>query len=274
MASFALVAHPKHPEAFKLALEAEGRLLGHGHAADVITGPGPWTAGEYDLAVSFGGDGTMLRTVHLAMPAGVPVMGVNLGKLGYLTDVATEDVSRAIELFLAGRVAVEERMTLRTWIRHQGAEPILVERAALNDVVLARSNCGHTIRVRAWIEDQPFIVYPADGLIISTPTGSTGYNLSAGGPVVSPGMEMLLMTPVSPHTLFDRTLVLPVSTTVRLELIDQRDASVAIDGVDVAQLHSGDSLICSGGPLRARLARLEGPTFHRLLRSKFGLNGG
>lgn len=274
MARFALVAHPHRPEAVKMALEAEAWLRDGGHSGDMVTDPRPWTVGEYDLAVSFGGDGTMLRTVHLALPAGVPVMGVNLGKLGYLTDVAPDDVCRAIELFLDGRVPVEERMTLRTWVRHQGAEPVLVERAALNDVVLERANCGHTIRVRVWIEEQSFMVYPADGLILSTPTGSTGYNLSAGGPVVSPGMEMLLLTPVSPHTLFDRTLVVPVGTTIRLELIDQRDASVAIDGVNVALLHSGDSLICSGGPLRARLARVGGPSFHGLLRSKFRLSGG
>jgi NAD+ kinase len=286
MANVAFVTHPERPEAVALAgrmgtwLRDRGHQVraAEGHAQPLVTDTG--TEDDIDLAVSFGGDGTMLRAVELASPAGVPVLGVNLGHLGYLTEVEPAGLQAALERFLAGDYGVEERMTLQVVV-YGGASAADVEEGrtsptqslvALNEMVVEKKvPPGHTVRLAASIADRPFITYVADGILVATPTGSTAYNLSARGPIVSPHLRALIVTPVSPHMLFDRPLVLGPSETVRLELLSGGPAVLVVDGSCLEHLEPGDAVVCRAGPHPARLVTFGRRDFHSILKAKFNL---
>lgn len=281
MAVVALVVHPGRPEAVKLAGRAAGWLTDAGHRVVVaaedrrLSGlPGALAAPEAeavagaDLAVSLGGDGTMLRTVQLALPDGVPVLGVNLGRLGYLSAVEPSRLCDALEGFLSGQVGTEERLVLDVRLS-TGGQPL----TALNEAVLEKTVPGHTVRLGLSLSGEPFITYAADGVIVSTPTGSTAYNLSARGPILSPTLRALLVTPVSPHMLFDRSLVLEPDSVVRLDVLRERAAALVVDGAQVGVLQPGDAVICTGGAKPARLVHLtDRPAFHSIVKAKFHLS--
>jgi NAD+ kinase len=286
MANVAFVTHPERPEAVALAgrmgtwLRDRGHQvrIAEGHAQPLVTDTG--TEADIDLAVSFGGDGTMLRAVELASPAGIPVLGVNLGHLGYLTEVEPAGLQAALERFLAGDYGVEERMTLQVVVYGGASAPDVEEgRAsstrsliALNEMVVEKKvPPGHTVRLAASIADRPFITYVADGILVATPTGSTAYNLSARGPIVSPHLRALIVTPVSPHMLFDRPLVLGPSETVRLELLSGGPAVLVVDGSCLEHLEPGDTVVCRAGPHPARLVTFGRRDFHSILKAKFNL---
>jgi NAD+ kinase len=286
MANVAFVTHPERPEAVALAgrmgtwLRDRGHQVraAEGHAQPLVTDTG--TEDDIDLAVSFGGDGTMLRAVELASPAGVPVLGVNLGHLGYLTEVEPAGLQAALERFVAGDYGVEERMTLQVVV-YGGASAADVEEGrasptqslvALNEMVVEKKvPPGHTVRLAASIADRPFITYVADGILVATPTGSTAYNLSARGPIVSPHLRAVIVTPVSPHMLFDRPLVLGPSETVRLELLSGGPAVLVVDGSCLEHLEPGDAVVCRAGPHPARLVTFGRRDFHSILKAKFNL---
>jgi NAD+ kinase len=285
MAHVAFVTHPERPEAAALAGRVGTWLREQGHEARVAEGhahalaSGP-TDDDIDLAVSFGGDGTMLRAVELASPAGVPVLGVNLGHLGYLTEVEPSGLQSALERFLAGDYGVEERMTLQVTVQCAPSAEDTEDRAtpptrsllALNEMVVEKPvPPGHSIRLAASIADRPFITYAADGILVATPTGSTAYNLSARGPIVSPHLRALIVTPVSPHMLFDRPLVLGPSETFRLELLSGGPAVLVVDGSCVEHLGPGDAVVCRAGHHPARLVTFGRRDFHAILKAKFNL---
>ena len=212
----------------------------------------------------------MLRTVHLAAPEGVPVLGVNVGQLGYLTDVEPQSWASAVERFLAGEYQLEARMLLSVVVRRASQdEPADL---ALNEAVLEKDAMGHTVRLRVEIDGQFFTTYVADGFIVATPTGSTAYSLSAHGPVVAPGHHALLLTPVCPHGLFDRSMVLAPGTHVRLEVCGHRPASLAVDGRHRGRLEVGDSIECTASGTLAQLVTFGQRNVHAILKSKFGLN--
>lgn len=281
MAIIAFVAHQTRVAARDLAGEAVEWLTADGHEVRVTeddaaaVGLEKWArpADELvdgvDLAVSLGGDGTMLRTVDLFSAKDIPVLGVNVGQLGYLTEVEPADLQGALERFLAGDYAIEERMTLEVVVETGGREQ--ARYTALNEAMLEKADSGHTVRIAADIDGRPFLTYAADGIIVATPTGSTAYNLSARGPVVSPRHRALLMTPVSPHMLFDRCLVLDPSEWIRLEVLDDRRAVLVVDGNSWGTFGGGDAIICRAGPRPARLVSFGGRDFHHILKAKFGL---
>ncbi len=281
MAVVALVIHPHRKVAATLAESTAHWLTSQGHQVripdtrpDAVAGgwPDPAAARDLDLAVSLGGDGTMLRTVELACPAGVPVMGVNLGRLGYLTEVEAADLEAALKRFLDGDYLIEERMTLQVELAPAGGTMSIRPRLALNELAVEKSQSGHTIHLAVAIGGKPFITYSADGLIVATPTGSTAYNLSARGPIVSPCLRALVLTPVSPHMLFDRPLVLEPNQSVRLELLADRPAVLVVDGVHHAQLTPGDAVSSRAGPMPARLVTFRDRDFYAILKAKFGLS--
>lgn len=225
-----------------------------------------------ELAVSLGGDGTMLRAVDAVGAAEVPVLGVNIGHLGYLTAVESDDLLTALDRFLAGDYEIEERMTLEVAPELAGAAaeaPLAT--IALNEAWLEKTVPGHTVRLAVTIGDCPWTTYAADGLIVSTPTGSTAYNLSVRGPIVSPHMAALVLTPVSPHMLFDLSLVLGPAEPVRIEVLDDVPASLLADGRPVATLHGGDAVTCRAGPHNARFVSFGRREFFRIVKTKFGL---
>ncbi len=220
-----------------------------------------------DLAVSLGGDGNMLRVVRCVADHGVPVLGVNFGQLGYLTEIEPGDAIAAIERFFAGAHQVEERM--RLGVQVEGLDdPIL---PGLNEVVVEKVDPGRTVRLEVELNGDFFTTYAADGLIVATPTGSTAYSLSARGPIVDPMHRALLLTPVASHSLFDRSLVLSPEDCVRIRVLEDREALVAVDGNVVARLEVGQAVVCSAADTPACLVSFGGKDFHRTLKSKFGL---
>ena len=231
-------------------------------------------AAEADLAISLGGDGTMLRTVKLVGGANVPIIGVNVGLLGYLTEVEPDALHPALERWFAGSEAgewhIDERMLLAVSLQRAGV-PARQTWTALNEGVVEKQEAGHTIRLQVWIDGTPFTSYAADGLILATPTGSTAYSLSARGPVLSPRLRAVLMTPVSPHMLFDRSLVLDPSELVEVEVIGHRAATLSIDGQPAATMAEGDRVCVAPSEQVARFVRFGDRRFHQILKAKFGL---
>ena len=285
MTDVLVVAHRERIEAAALARSAATWLADHGHTAwmtpadaepldllDLVSERKPASAG---LVLSLGGDGTMLRAVKMLGGAGVPIVGVNVGLLGYLTEVEAPSLTSALDRWAAGSAAggwhIEERMMLDATLRRHGDDSS-VSWTALNEAVVEKQEAGHTVRLLVRIDGAVFTSYAADGLIIATPTGSTAYSLSARGPVVSPKHRALLLTPVSPHMLFDRSLVLDPDEEVEIELLGHRVATLSIDGQAEASLAEGDTLVVRASMAVARFVRFGERRFHQILKTKFGLS--
>jgi NAD+ kinase len=217
----------------------------------------------------------MLRAVKMLRGAAVPIIGVNAGLLGYLTEVEPPALVGALERWAAGSHEggwrVEERMMLDATL-HRLGEDRTETWTALNEAVVEKQEAGHTVRLLVRIDGAPFTSYAADGLIIATPTGSTAYSLSARGPVVSPKHRALLLTPVSPHMLFDRSLVLDPDEHVEIEVLGHRPATLSIDGQTAASLAEGDTVVVQASTSVARFVRFGERRFHQILKTKFGLS--
>jgi NAD+ kinase len=224
------------------------------------------TAGELgrrsDLIVSLGGDGTMLRAMRLADKQRAPVLGVNLGKLGFLAEIDVPELPEALTAVDAHEFSLEPRLAVDAVV---GDKTV----TAFNDVAVVRypGQGGGQIAVR--VDDQPFIGYAADALVVATPTGSTAYSFSAGGPIVTPSVEALLVTPASPHSSFNRGLVLSVNDTLSLDILPgSGDLAVEVDGEVAAQVKAGDRIDLRGRPGAARVVRLGRTTFYERARRK------
>jgi NAD+ kinase len=262
------VVHPQRPDAADLVKEAAAWLEGRGHVARVLESDDEAVA-DLDLAVSLGGDGTMLRTVDRVAGFGVPVMGVNLGQLGYLAEVEPSHLITALERFLAGEHTIVERMRMAV---HIDAASCAGDYPALNEAVVGKTPTGQVARLAVTVDGEAFTTYVADGLIVATPTGSTAYAWSAGGPIIAPEAQALLLTPVAAHMLFDRSLVLLPTATIRLEVVGDRRATVSVDGRNLGELDEGDAIECTAAGNPARLVTFEPRSFLSILKAKFGLN--
>ncbi|HYI62791.1 MAG TPA: NAD(+)/NADH kinase [Acidimicrobiales bacterium] len=276
MSTVALCRHPDRARAEALSDEVTAWLAARGHAT---TGD----AEGADLLVSVGGDGTMLRAVAQAAPHGTPVLGINVGQLGYLTEVDPSHWQDALLRWEEGRSPVVERMLLSVRLEREG-DPDLYEEPddappalddghylALNEAVVEKTPIGRMVRLAVHLDDAVFATYAADGMIVATPTGSTAYALSARGPILDPAHRALVLAPVAPHMVFDRPLVLTPETRVRLVVSGERPATVAIDGRSVGELHVGDALVVTAAATSARLVTSGESNFHEILKAKFGL---
>lgn len=282
MAVIAFIPHRTRPDAASRTKAAIAWLEELGHEARVpaaeaaVTGLEAWACppdrltNRLDLAVAMGGDGTMLRAVDLVSQAGVPVLGVYFGHLGYLTEVDPVDLDDALDRFLAGSYRVEERMTLEVALTSADGGPVQT-RVALNEAVVQRASGSLTVRIDVRVDGAQFKTYVADGLIVATPTGSTAYNLSVRGPIVEPELEAILLTAVSPHELFDRTLVFGSSRELRLEVLEGRPTELVVDGFHVSLLEPGDVVVCRRATTQARLVVFRPRDFLGVLKAKFGL---
>ena len=277
-----IVAHHQRPEAVILTEEACAWLgtRGHrtwmtpedAHALGLAHLAAEMRPGAADLVLSLGGDGTMLRTFQLLDGAPSPVIGVNVGMLGYLTEVEPPMMPAALERFVAGDFEIEQRMMLAVSVDRVGDDRGRATTwRSLNEAVLEKHESGHTVRLQVGIEGAPFTTYAADGLIIATPTGSTAYSLSARGPIVSPTHRAMVLTPVSPHMLFDRSLVLDPDQAVEVEVLGHRPVDLAVDGRKVASLVEGDTVRCLAAAEAAMFVRFGRRRFHQILKAKFGL---
>lgn len=277
MATVLLVVHEDRPEAvaqadtLAVALEADDHDVSRSDDSRYVGESGKSLVGDFDLVVSLGGDGSILRAIGLLDGRPTPVLGVNHGELGYLATVEPEEAHSAVLQTLAGEHDLEERMMLRVEVWRAGAlKPETVDHA-LNEAVVERAAGGQTIRVGVSLDGESFTSYAADGLIAATPTGSTAYAFSARGPIVDPLHRAIQLTPVSPHMLFDRTLVLDPATEVGLEVLGRRTASCTVDGRQVADLAEGDRVVCLASDRVARLVTFGNRDLRRLLVTRFGL---
>jgi NAD+ kinase len=246
------------------------RVVASAEEAELL-GPGAPVAVDPDarpeLVVAIGGDGTVLRAVRGAGDGDAAILGINLGELGYLAECEPVGWEAALDAYFAGRHRIEERLRVTGTLLDGRVLP-----AGLNEVVIEKQAVGRTIRLEVHIDGEFFTSYVADGLIVATPTGSTAYSLSARGPIVAPAHRALVMTPVSPHTLFDRSLVLEPDSVVAVAVTGDRDAAISIDGQDHGTLRAGEVITITASPHPARFVTVRGRNFHQILKAKFGLS--
>lgn len=284
MTAVLIMAHHERPDARSLADSTASWLVERGHEAWMLPHDATTSHLEHlsadrppieaDLLVCLGGDGTMLRAVRLLDGAPVPMLGVNFGRLGYLTEVEADSITDALDRFElgpdAGQWHLDQRMMLSVVATDADGVDVGSWRA-LNEAVVEKRVSGQTVHLLVRIDGAPFTSYAADGLIVSTPTGSTAYSLSARGPVVSPKHRALLVTPVAPHMLFDRSLVLDPTEIAQIEVLGEREASVVVDGRPVCNLSTGATVVCTPATSTARFVRFGTHHYHQVLKAKFGL---
>jgi len=227
---------------------------------------------DLDLVFVFGGDGTLLRAAEAVGRSGVPLLGVNFGHLGFLSELERSGLDDGLKQLLDNGFSVEERLVLEAEVDNGDRVDTL---RALNDIIVAKVATGRAIRLAVSIGGEPLVSWAADGVIVATATGSTAYSFSAGGPVVSPHIDCIVVTPVSPHGLFDRSIIVPPDEEVVLDLMGELDpASLSADGLPATKLAPGAQVRLRAGKDRIRLAKLEPRPFWRLVREKFHLAPG
>lgn len=221
---------------------------------------------QADLAVVLGGDGTMLNIACSLFRHEVPLVGINLGRLGFLADVALDTMLESMEEMLNGEFEAEERFLVTVTVRRQGEN--IYEAHAFNDAVVSKGATARLIELEVFVDGQFVYSQRSDGLIISTPTGSTAYALSAGGPILHPTLEALVLVPICPHTLSNRPIAVNSESTVELLLIHADDARVHLDGQRHFDLKANDWVILRRAPQSVRLLHPEGHSYYDMLRQK------
>jgi NAD+ kinase len=218
-----------------------------------------------DMVIAFGGDGTILRAARLAARAGVPILGVNLGGFGFLAELSTADLPSALPDLVAGRYELDERMMLQAEADRIDADALL----ALNDVVVTTRGVARVLRLRVLVNGEHLASYPADGVIVATPTGSTAYSLSAGGPILHPKVDAVVITPISPHTFNARSVVVDRNDTVDVELtVPSQDATVTVDGRVGLPMGETWRVRVRRARQTTRFIRLRSSSFYSILRTK------
>lgn len=220
-----------------------------------------------DCVLVLGGDGTLLNAARKLAPKGIPVLGVNLGNLGFLTGIELSELQAGLDSLARGEVYYEERMMLEAEVMRDDSS--INKFYALNDMVISKGAFSRMIRLKMSVSGQYVETFPADGLIVSSPTGSTAYCLSAGGPIVSPELEAMILTPICPHNLYSRPLVISPTEEIRISMVTQGvEAMLTVDGQHGIQLRNEDAVVVRKAPFYARLVRLEGQNFFAVLRKK------
>ncbi len=226
-----------------------------------------------DALVTLGGDGTLLRGARFLDGRDIPILGVNLGRLGFLTSCQSEDFDAALRNLASGDYVAQPRMALSARAIDQAGEARKQWRA-LNDFVLHKGGFARVVRLNVFVDDESIGNYAADGVVISTPTGSTAYSLSAGGPVVVPTLESIIITPISPHTLAIRSLVIPADAEVTVEVSDSpTELLVTVDGQVGTSFVRGEKLKVRKADNPVRIVRFPGATFFERMRVKLGWGG-
>ena len=264
-----ILTHPKIPVSETLGGEIQEWL----HAQGVRTWVGSsWSAeehdaplGELDALIALGGDGTLLRTARLAAPHALPMLGINLGRLGFLAEITPDRWRWALNRVLNGDFWVEKRLMLRVEVRRDG-EQVHRDLDALNEVVVSRGGVARVVRVTTEVNDAYLTTYVADGVIVSTPTGSTAYALAAGGPILSPELDNLTIVPIAPHLSLARPLILHADAVISMRVRTDHKAILTTDGQAYVELQDGDRVVVASSPNQAHFIRF-GPRdyFHQSL---------
>jgi NAD+ kinase len=267
-----ILYHPLNEAAYPLAEELKVFLGSEGVSAWLCSA---WKCDEAraqvdktDLILTIGGDGTILRAAEVVVPEPIPITGVNLGKLGFMTELRAEEVKTELPALLAGKGWVDERSMLEAELAATEQEAPRIFHA-LNDVVLARGEIARVVYVETSIDNEPLTTYKADGVMVSTATGSTGYALAAGGPVLHPRAEEFLLVPILPHLSLAHDLVLPAKTVVRLRIRTTHKATLSIDGHINMPLPSGAVVTVKHSPNTIRFLRIHAEKFYHSLEQRF-----
>lgn len=219
--------------------------------------------GDADLVLAIGGDGTLIRAAYLVSDRGTPIMGVHYGRFGFVTQVRPQDAKKVLQCFLEGKCKIQERMMAKTELLRDGE--CIAELHSLNESVVQRSATTRMLTFDVHVDGSQVSRYPADGVMVATPTGSTAYNLSAGGPVVDPRMDALILTAIMPHTLSSRPLVLHPESSVEIKVESREECVLSADGHSRLHLLSGDYVRVTRSPRRTRLVCTdEGDFFEKL----------
>jgi NAD+ kinase len=273
-----ILHHPKKPESLTIAAEM-GRFLKQ-HGVEEIWHESAWEQEavmdhlpNVDLLVTLGGDGTLLRAARLGAAHGVPMLGVKMGRLGFLAEVEPDDWQGPLEQMLEGNYWTEERLMVRARLERprdtDGEKVTICEYDALNDVVLSRGGLARIVRISVKLDGGYLTTYTCDGLIVSTATGSTGYALAAHGPILPPELRNILVIPIAPHLSMDRAVVLAEGTEIRMDASSDHEAMLTVDGQFVIEVYEGDEVVVVGSPHLARFIRLrERSYFYQALTDK------
>ena len=227
---------------------------------------------EVDLIISLGGDGTLLRAARLAATEDIPVFGVNLGGLGFLTQIGINDLEKSLEKLYQGRYFIDERMMLNCTVKRKEEE--IKKFTALNDIVIGKGAFARIICLATYVNNDYVITYSADGLVVSTSTGSTAYSLSAGGPIVNPNINSIILTPICPHTLSARPLIIGENDQVKIKLESSEEkVMVTLDGQEGFVLKPKDEVIIKKLDHKAHLITFREKSFYAVLREKLRWSG-
>ena len=273
-----IMHHPKKPESILLAEEIADFLRKRG--VQEIWRESAWESEavmehlpNVDLLITLGGDGTLLRAARIGAAHGVPMLGVKMGRLGFLAEVEPDDWQEPLLQMLAGDYWIEKRLMVRACLerrRTSDGKPVRIcEYDALNDVVLSRGGLARVVRISVELDDGYLTEYTCDGLIVSTATGSTGYALAARGPILPPELRNILVIPIAPHLSMDRAVVLAEGTEIRMSAHSDHEAMLTVDGQFVIEVYEGDEVVVVGSPHLARFVRLRDRSyFYRVLTDK------
>ena len=223
---------------------------------------------EAELVIVLGGDGAMLDAARRAAPAGIPILGINMGRVGYMSELETDELDM-LDLVLDGKYRIDERTMLRAEVR-SGSGQIKFSSYALNEAAIANGSCARIVDLELSDGDELIYTYRADGLAIATPTGSTTYSLSAGGPIVDPKLACFCVTPVCPHSLLARPLVFPDTAELKIKNICKREKvlHLTLDGRATFDLYYGDTVVVTRSELKVRLLRVKAESFYSKIRTK------
>ncbi len=267
----------EHTGRIKAYLESKGKVCYVQDCAEKGKGNGfrytdaRTVPNSVDCALVLGGDGTLLQAARDLIDTGIPLLGINLGTLGYLAEIEITNVEDALDKLIAGEYSVEERMMLDGHSERQGR--VLMQDLALNDIVVARRGHLRVIDFKIYVNDTFLLSYRADGIILSTPTGSTGYSLSVGGPLVSPDASLMILTAIAPHTLTSRPVILPDDVDVTVEIggrsiYNDEGAEVTFDGDVAMNVNAGDRICITRSEKKTKLIKINNTSFVEILRKK------
>lgn len=221
-----------------------------------------------DIIICLGGDGTFLKTAKTAYSFGIPILGINLGTLGFLTDIETQEIDKCIECLMNDKYYIEERIMLNANVYKNGQ--LISSDSAINDVVISREKILRILHLSTYIDGNFIDTFPGDGIVIATPTGSTAYSLSAGGPIVEPNAELMLITPICPHMLYSRSFVASDSRHIKVVLSEdyEHTALVTVDGQRCYEVKGGDYIEVSKSNSTVKIVKIQSKDFFTILRNK------
>ncbi len=279
-----LIININRPDAFRVAREVidwltkEGdyRLVMEANAAVAMgyegLGADPIEMQGVDLILAMGGDGTLLHAVRVIDGKNIPILGINLGSLGFLTEITEKQIYPILKDILHGHYQIEKRMMLNIKVIRHGSAHVRFK--ALNEAVITESKIARMINLKVSIDSEYLTTYRADGLIISTPTGSTAYSLAAGGPIVVPQLKVLMLTPVCPHTLTARPMIIPESSKITIDMIALDQSILTIDGQQAYSLKLNDRVEIERAEEETCLIKPQQCGFYEVLRNKLKWSGG